>query len=90
LLCGRDKINEKQKKYNPTKTIRQKKLPLDLIITQKLRRVARKNSLIIWQNNSSAVEFDTSMRRTLSLLRYMSKINRYRKMFRKRFTKETK
>ena len=64
----------------PQKRFGKKRLTFDLLLTQKLRRVARKDSLIIWKKKPSAAEFDKSMKKTLSLLRYVSKVARYRRI----------
>lgn len=86
------RLKESNDKKNaiPQKRFGGKRLSLDLLITQKLRRVARKDSLIIWKNRPSAVQFDQSMKKTLTLLRYVSKVARYRRMLTKRLMKVLK
>lgn len=89
-LYLRIKESNDKKIIIPQKRFGKKPLSLDLILTQKLRRVARKNSLIIWKKKPSAVEFDKSIKRTLTLLHYVSKIARYRRILTKRLIKVLK
>jgi len=63
----------------PQKRYGRVKLPPDILVVQKLRRVVRKKSLATWKNSKSSNSFDQSMKQALLLLRYATRLTHYRK-----------
>ncbi|WP_448144423.1 Coenzyme F420 hydrogenase/dehydrogenase, beta subunit C-terminal domain [Pseudomonas silesiensis] len=78
-LYERIKENNIKNIPTPRKRYGKKRLLPDVLLVQKLRRVARQQSLIAWKKEPSAPSFDKSMKKTLLALRYITKITHYRK-----------
>ncbi len=89
-LHARIKENKDKNIAVPQKRYGKKRLIPDVLLVQKLRRIARKKSLIIWKNQPSADAFDQSMKKTLLLLRYVSKVAQYRRALAKRLMRVIK
>ena len=84
----------KERKNNniatPQKRHGKKSLTIDVLLVQKMRRITRKKSLLLWQNNPVADEFDQSIKKTLLLLRYATKITQYRRALARRLMRVIK
>jgi len=78
-LYERIKENKGNDIPTPKKRFGNKRLLPDVLLVQKLRRVARKQSLNYWKNLPTATSFDKSMKKILVALRIATKINHFRK-----------